>query len=74
MQSDQQIISQLEEAVRSARRTLDETKRRHKVRVSALREEQRQEIERIQAQVRGYEKPLKAVTRGNGQDEGQEED
>ena len=63
MQSDQQLISQLEEVIGSARRTLDEIKRRHKARISALRAEQRQEIEGIQAQVRAYEKALKAVTR-----------
>lgn len=45
MQPDQQLISQLDEAVGSARRTLDETKRRRKARISALRAEQRQEIE-----------------------------
>ena len=61
MQSDQQLISQLEEAVGSARRTPDETKRRHKARISALRAEQRRDIDQIQAQVRGYEKALKAV-------------
>ncbi len=72
MQPDQHLISQLEEAVGSARRTLDETKQRHKARISALRVEQRQEIERIQAQVRGYEKALKAVAKSNGQEEGQQ--
>ncbi len=73
MQQDQQLISQLEEAVGSARRTLDETKRRHKSRISALRAEERWEIDQIQAQARGYEKALKAVTKGNGQRESQEE-
>ena len=72
MQSDQQLISQLEEAVGSARQTLDETKRRHKARISALRTEQRQEIEQIQAQVRGYEKALKAVSKSNDQGERQQ--
>jgi hypothetical protein len=72
-QPDQQLISQLEEAVGSARRTLDETKQHHKARMAALRAEQRQEIEGIQAQVRGYEKALKAVTRSNGQRESQED-
>ena len=74
MQPDQQLISQLEEAVGSAMRTLDETKRRHKARISALRAEQRKEIERIQAQVRGYVKALKAVANGNGREEGQQEE
>ena len=73
MQPDQQLISQLEEAVGSVRRALDETKHRHKARISALRAEQRQEVERIQAQVRGYEKALKAVAKSNGQGETQEE-
>jgi uncharacterized coiled-coil protein SlyX len=72
VQPDQQLISQLEEAVGSARRTLNETKRRHKARISALRAEQRQEIERIQVQIRGYEKALKAVAMSNGQRESQE--
>ncbi len=72
MQSDQQIISQLEEAVGSAIRSPDETKRRHKARISALRAEQRQEIDGIQAQARGYEKALKAVAKSNGQEEGQQ--
>jgi hypothetical protein len=49
MQPDQQLISQLEEAVGSARRALDETKRHHKARTLALRAEQRKEIERIRA-------------------------
>ena len=69
MQPDQQLISQLDEAVASARRTLDETKHRHKASISALRAEQRQEVERIQAQIRGYEKALKAVSKSNGQGE-----
>ena len=73
MQSDQQLIGQLEEAARSTRQTLDETKRRHKARISALRAERRQDIEQIQAQVRGYEKALKAVSKSNGQRERQEE-
>ena len=72
MQSDQQLISQLKEAVESARQTLDETKRRHKARISALRAEQRQDIEQIQAQVRGYEKALKAVSKSNGQEKRQQ--
>ncbi len=73
MQSDQQLISQLGDAVESVKQTLEEAKQRHKARISALRVEQRQEIERIQAQVRGYEKALKAVTKGNGQPAKQEE-
>ena len=40
MQSDQQIISQLGDAVESAKQTLEEAKQRHKARISALREEQ----------------------------------
>jgi hypothetical protein len=69
MQSDQQLISQLGDAVEGAKQTLDETKQHHKARISALRAEQRQEIERIQAQVRGYQKALKAITGSNGQGE-----
>ncbi len=72
MQSDQQLISQLQEAAKGAKQTLDKTKQRHKARISAIRAEQRQEIERIQAQVRGYEKALKAVAKSNGQEEGQQ--
>ena len=72
MQSNQQLIVQLREAVGSAKQTLEEAKQRHKTRISALREEQRQEIEEIQAQVRGYEKALKAVTGSNGRREGQQ--
>ena len=67
MQSDQQIISQLGDAVESAKQTLEEAKQHHKARITALRAEQCQEIEGIQAQVRSYEKALKAVTKGNGQ-------
>ncbi len=74
MQSDQQIISQLGDAVESAKQTLEETKQRHKARISALRAEQHPEIDRIQAQVRGYEKALKAVARSNGQEEGQQQE
>ena len=66
MQPDQQLVSQLEEAVESAEKSLEEAKQRHKARISALRAEQRQEIEGIQAQVRGYEKALKAVAKSNG--------
>ena len=73
MQPDQQLISQLEEAVESAKQTLEEAKQRHKARIAALRAEQRQEIEGIQAQVRGYEKALKAVARSNGQRESLDE-
>ncbi len=73
MRSDQQLIVQLGDAVGNAQKTLEEAKQRHKTRISALREEQRQEIEEIQAQVRGYEKALKAVTGSNGQRESQEE-
>ena len=72
MQTDQQLISQLQEAAKGAKQTLDETKQRHKARITALRSEQRQEVERIQAQVRGYEKALKAVAMGNGQPARQE--
>ena len=72
-QSDQQLISQLQEAVGSAKQTLEEAKQRHKARITALRAEQRREIEGIQTQVRGYEKALKAVTKGNGQPARQEE-
>jgi hypothetical protein len=49
MQSDQQLIRQLGDAVEGAKQTLEEAKQRHKARISALREEQRQEIERIHA-------------------------
>lgn len=73
MQSDEQLIGQLRDAVESAKRTLEQTKQRHKACISALRAEQRQEIGRIQAQVRGYEKALKAVTKSDGQRESQEE-
>ncbi len=73
-QSDQQLISQLEEAVRSARQTLDETKQRHKARITALKAEQRREIEGFQTQVRGYEKALKAISKGNGQSARREEE
>ncbi len=68
MQSDQQLVNQLQEAAKGAKQTLEETKRRHKVRIAALRTEQRRETERIQAQVRGYEKALRAVTKGNGRE------
>ena len=44
MQSDQQLISQLQEAAKGAKQTLEEAKQRHKARISALRTEQRQEI------------------------------
>jgi hypothetical protein len=64
VQPDQQLISQLEDAVEGARRTLEEAKQRHKARIAALRAEQRGEIHQIQAQVRGYEKALKAVANG----------
>lgn len=73
MQSDQQLVSQLQEAAESAKKTLEEAKQRHKARIAALRAEQRQEIEGIQAQVRGYEKALKAIAGTNGQGENQEE-
>ena len=73
MQSDQQLISQLGDAVEGAKQTLEEAKQRHKASIAALRAEQRQEIEGIQAQARGYEKALKAVTKSNGQRESQEE-
>ncbi len=72
MRSDQRLISQLGDAVEGAKRTLEQAKQRHKARISGLRAEQRQEIEGIQAQVRGYEKALKAVTGSNGQGESQE--
>ncbi len=74
MQPDQQLISQLEEAVGSARRTLDETKHRHKARIAALRAEQQREVQQLQAQIRGYEKALMAVTKCNGQGEGRQEE
>ena len=70
-QSDQQLISQLQEPAKGAKQTLEEAKQRHKARSAALRAEQCQEIERIQDQVRGYEKALKAVAKSNGQEEGQ---
>ena len=73
MQSDQQLISQLGDAVESAKQTLEEAKQRHKARIAALWAEQRQEIEGIQAQIRGYERALKAITKSNGQRESQEE-
>ncbi len=73
MQPDQQIISQLGDAVEGAKQTLEEAKQRHKARISALRAEQRQEIDGIQARVRGYEKALKAVAKGNGHPARQEE-
>lgn len=73
MQADQQLIRQLGDAVEGAKQTLEEAKQRHKARIAALRAEQRQEIEGIQAQVRGYEKALKAVAKSNGQGEGQQE-
>ncbi len=66
MQSDQRIISQLEEAVASSERLLAETKNRHKATVSGLRAEQRNEIEQLQTQVRDYAKALKAVAKSNG--------
>ncbi len=69
MQSDQQLISQLQEAAKGAKQTLEEAKQRHKARILALRAEQRKEIDQIQALVRGYEKALRAVTKGNGQGE-----
>jgi hypothetical protein len=72
MQSDQQIVSQLGDAVESAQQTLEEAKQHHKARIAALRAEQRQEIEGLQALVRGYEKALKAVTKGNGRREGRQ--
>ncbi len=71
MQSDQQLISQLGDAVEGAKQTLEEAKQRHKARIAALRAEQRQEIEGIQAQVRGYEKAFKAVSTSNGKGEAQ---
>ncbi len=74
MQPDQQLISQLEEAVGNAKQTLEEAKQRHKARIAALRTEQRREIDQIQAHVRGYEKALKAVAKGNGREEGQQEE
>lgn len=73
MQLDQQLVNQLRDTVGSAEKSLEETKQRHQARIAALRAEQRQEIERIRAQVRGYEKALKAVTRSNAQRESQEE-
>ena len=72
MQSDQ-IISQLGDAVESAKQTLEKAKQRQKAKITALRAEQRHEIGRIQARVRGYEKALKALAKGNGQPARQEE-
>ena len=72
MQSDQQLVNQLRDAVGSAEKSLEEAKQRHKARIAALRAEQRPEIEGIQAQVRGYEKSLKAIAKGNGQSARQE--
>ncbi len=71
MQSDQQLVSQLRDAVGSAERTLEETKQRHKTRIITLRTEQRREVEAIQGQIRGYEKAVRAVTKGNGESAGQ---
>lgn len=56
MQSDRRLVSQLEEAVGSAQKALEETKHRHKARVSALRAEQRREVEQIQASGSGVRK------------------
>ncbi len=72
MQSNQQLISQLGDAVEGAKQTLEEAKQRHKARISDLRVEHRQEIEGLQALVQGYEKALKAVAKSNGQEEGQQ--
>ncbi len=68
MQSDQQIISQLGDGLESAKQTLEDAKQHHKARILALRNDQ------IQAQVRGYEKALKAVTKSNGQGESQQQE
>ncbi len=46
MQSDQQLISQLGDAVEGAKKSLEETKQRHKARITALRAEQRREIQK----------------------------
>ncbi len=70
-QSDQQLISQLQEAAKGAKQTLDKTKQRHKARITALRAEQRREIHGLGARVKGYEKALKAVRGSNGQGQGQ---
>jgi len=74
MQANQQLIRQLEEAVKSAKKALEDTNRRQKARIAALRAEHRKEIEEIQAQVRGYEKALKAVSKSNGRSEGEQEE
>jgi len=58
--------------VEGAKQTLEEAKQRHKARIAALRAEQRQEIEGLQAQVRRYEKALKAVTKSNGLEQGRQ--
>ncbi len=50
MQPDQQLISQLEDAAKGAKQTLDETKQRHKARITALKVEQRQEIHGLGSQ------------------------
>ena len=47
MQTDQQLVNQLRDAVGSAAKSLEETKQRHKARISALRAEQRREIDGI---------------------------
>ncbi len=73
MQSDQQLISQLQEAAKGAKQTLDETEQRHKARITALKVEQRREMHGLGARVKGYEKALKAVTGSNGQGESREE-
>ena len=67
MRPDQQLISQLGDAVEGAKQILDETKQRHKARISALKVEQRREIHGLGARVKGYEKALKAVRGSNGQ-------
>lgn len=71
MQSDQELISQLQEAAKGAKQTLDEAKQRHKARITALKVEQRREIHGLGARVKGYEKALKAVRGSNGQREAQ---
>jgi hypothetical protein len=43
--------------VEGAKQTLEKAKQRHKARIAALRAEQRQEIEGIQAQIRGGSGP-----------------
>ena len=48
------------------------TKQSRKDQISALRAEQRLEVEEIQTQIRGYERALKAVTKGSGHAESQE--